>query len=432
MWISFQRRQICGLALLVRSSTAFAGARAAAPPTTTSTTTTSGLLSAATATAAAAPAADYNELPLDYPRRNDVLIALEAVRRASVVTTALQPQNQGDISTVSKLDLSPVTVADFAAQAIVLRHLHETFEKDSFIAEESSQALTEDENLAQEVVSATSMESVDIVKQSIDLGKEYELWKERPSRVWCLDPIDGTRGFLRGKQAGGQYCVALALLEDGVPTIGVLGCPNLPANADDFDYAWRSDETAENNKESRGCIFVASKDGGCYQLSLTPGGAVAKKVQVTPSDGSTMDPSDARFCIGVEKFSDALGQCARTAEIIHGDGALTDDGDIVKARRIDSQAKYGVLARGGAEYYARFTKPGYVEWIWDHAAGNVVITEAGGTMSDTKGHPIDFSLGAKMSEEVLGVMGSNGGKFHSALIKAFQQQEEERLNADAS
>ena len=415
---SLGRRQLCYIAVsftvLGRSSAAFARPTASA------------LFSSSTLFATP----DYGELPPDFPRRDDVLVALAAVRKACAVTLALQPESKDGIATVSKQDLSPVTVADFAAQAVVLRHLHEAFEKDSFIAEESSHPLIDDQKLAKEVLTATSMENVDILKDSIQLGKEYETWElmGRPPRVWCLDPIDGTKGFLRGKREGGQYCVALALLEDGVPTIGVLGCPNLPASATDFDYAWREDETPDNNQDSRGCIFVASKGGGCYQLPHIPGAPV-KKLQVTPNDGSTMDPSEGRFCIGVEKFSDALGQCARTAEILLGDGALTEDGDIISARRIDSQAKYGVLARAGAEYYARLPKPGYVEWIWDHAAGEVVISEAGGQMTDQTGKAIDFSLGAQMSESVLGVLGSNGGKFHTDLVDAFQKQEEERLKS---
>ena len=69
--------------------------------------------------------------------------------------------------------------------------------------------------------------SVDELKRSIDLGQTYEengKIKEELMinckntnggvlRTWCLDPIDGTRGFLRGKREGGQYCIALALIE---------------------------------------------------------------------------------------------------------------------------------------------------------------------------------------------------------------------------
>ena len=74
---------------------------------------------------------------------------------------------------------------------------------------------------------------VDELKWSIDLGQTYSQdgrvnastgidnnttpkissAESVKKRVWCLDPIDGTRGFLRGKREGGQYCVALTLIE---------------------------------------------------------------------------------------------------------------------------------------------------------------------------------------------------------------------------
>jgi 3'-phosphoadenosine 5'-phosphosulfate (PAPS) 3'-phosphatase len=164
----------------------------------------------------AASLEDYGELQLDFPRRDDVLVALSAVRKACRVTNQLQPSDTKGISTITKTDLSPVTVADYAAQALVLDHLHVSFPKDSFIAEESSTSLDEDANLAEQVLAASSMPNVKHITKSIDLGKDYLNWEQqglRPPRVWCLDPIDGTKGFLRGKPQGGQYCVALALLE---------------------------------------------------------------------------------------------------------------------------------------------------------------------------------------------------------------------------
>ena len=114
---------------------------------------------------------------------------------------------------------------------------------------------------------------------------------------------------------------------------------------------------------------------------------------------------------------------AGMAQAIHGSNtALDTHGEIIKARRMDSQAKHGVIARGGAEFYVRLPKPGYVEWIWDHAAGNVVIEEAGGQMTDTVGRPIDFSLGAQLSPDVRGILMSSGGVFHRALVDAFATQ----------
>ena len=134
---------------------------------------------------------------------------------------------------------------------------------------------------------------------------------------------------------------------------------------------------------------------------------------------------------GVESgFGDWMGQQARIAKILHGPNALDDKGEIVNARRMDSQAKHGVLARGGAEIFVRLPKPGYREYIWDHAAGFVVIEEAGGRLTDIDGREIDFSLGAKLSPSVRGIAMTNGGMFHDRLLSAFKEQEEALLLAN--
>ena len=64
-----------------------------------------------------------------------------------------------------------------------------------------------------------------------------------------MDPIDGTKGFLRG----GQYAVCLGLLLDGKVVVGVMGCPNLPV-----DYTKPDGE--------KGVIFVAVKGQGAFQV----------------------------------------------------------------------------------------------------------------------------------------------------------------------
>lgn len=71
-----------------------------------------------------------------------------------------------------------------------------------------------------------------------------------PAGMWALDPIDGTKGFLRG----GQYAVCLALLVDGQIQLGVMGCPNLPLDASKPDG-------------TKGAIFVAVKGQGAFQVS---------------------------------------------------------------------------------------------------------------------------------------------------------------------
>ena len=398
-------------------------------------------------------AEEVGGLPRNFPRRDDVAEAIRAVRMACAVTMSLQPLHSPDyyekhpeegIGMLSKSCSSPVTVGDFAAQAIVLNHLNSVFPGDKFIAEESSSQLRSEPGLMEEILEAASPHFTceEELCEAIDRGQTYEpdgTLKVQDSddatqRFWTLDPIDGTKGFIRGKLDGGQYCVALSLMENGVPVLGILGCPNLPASVDDERYAWDDNETVENNHVSRGCIFVATKGGGCYQIPLFPDGDRGEnRIQslvVTPKDCSTMKVSEARFCVGVESgFGDYLGQQARIAEIIHGPGALDENGAIIRARRMDSQAKHGVLARGGAEIYIRIPHPDYVEWIWDHAAGYVVITEAGGEMTDIDGNPMDFSVGAKLRKEVRGIAMTNGGKFHQALLQAFREQEAARLEA---
>ncbi len=222
--------------------------------------------------------------------------------------------------------------------------------------------------------------------------------------------------------------------------MGILGCPNLPSSPTDENYEWADDESEENNQFSRGCMFVASKGGGCYQLPLVPPSSSsddddmidldqstvgAMKVYVTQNDGKgEIELSKARFCIGVEKYGDPEGKVTAIAKKIHGE--LDGDGEILYTRRMDSQVKYGVLARGGAEYVTRLPKKEYVEWIWDHASGRIVIEEAGGTQTDTNGSLIDYGLGAKMDKDVDGLLISSGGIFHEAILTAYQEQEDKR------
>ena len=89
--------------------------------------------------------------------------------------------------------------------------------------------------------------------------------------------------------------------------------------------------------------------------------------------------------------------------------------------RIDSQCKYAVVARGDASLYLRLpTRPGYVERIWDHAAGALVVTEAGGRVTDVDGRPLDFSRGRGL-EGNRGVVAS-AGAWHDEALAAVQAE----------
>ena len=66
---------------------------------------------------------------------------------------------------------------------------------------------------------------------------------------------------------------------------------------------------------------------------------------------------------------------------------------------MDSQAKYGSIARGAGDLYLRLpVKKDYQEKIWDHAAGVVLVQEAGGEVTDAWGKPLDFGIGRTLKE----------------------------------
>src|SRR5690606_9137465 len=85
--------------------------------------------------------------------------------------------------------------------------------------------------------------------------------------------------------------------------------------------------------------------------------------------------------------------------------------------RLDSQAKYAVVARGEADIYLRLpTRRGYREKIWDHAGGVLVVEEAGGRVTDLFGKPLDFRLGHELSDN-RGVLVTNG-LIHDEVLAA--------------
>ena len=318
---------------------------------------------------------------------NDELrMAIRAVRLASGVCQSVQKRTVKPEALVKK-DRSPVTVADFASQATVSAILPEN---SRLVAEEDASYLRPVEHAALraavvEHVSNGLGQDVDQaqVLDWIDRGSRHEDAKTL-NRFWTLDPIDGTKGFLRGE----QYAVALALIHRGEIELGVLGCPNLAGT------------------DGVGLLLVAAKGEGAWQLSIQ-GGDDAQPIAV--SDVST--PADARFCESVESAHTQHSDAAKIAKRL---------GITAEPLRMDSQAKYAALAKGEASIYLRMpTSAEYREKIWDHAAGFVVVQEAGGRVTDISGAPLDFSYGHRL-ERNHGIIASND-RFHDILVEAVRK-----------
>ena len=80
--------------------------------------------------------------------------------------------------------------------------------------------------------------------------------------------------------------------------------------------------------------------------------------------------------------------------------------------------KYAAIARGDAEIFMKFARAGYKEKIWDHAAGVVIIQEAGGVVTDAGGCPLNFSEGIYLEGLDRGIIACAGVKLHENIIKA--------------
>lgn len=135
---------------------------------------------------------------------------MEVVERACRLCLDVKSSlSSSDGRIIEKNDQTPVTVADFGVQALVSLELGSLFPTIPLVAEEDS-ASVRSNNLADLVVNAvTGNSSVahrscteSDVLQAIDRGgKDAFTFGAEPATYWVLDPIDGTRGFLKGSEA---------------------------------------------------------------------------------------------------------------------------------------------------------------------------------------------------------------------------------------
>lgn len=311
---------------------------------------------------------------------------MEAVRAAANVCRAVQA-NLITADTLEKKDKSPVTVADFAAQAIVCSHLLKALPSDLMVGEEDSAELRtgEEAALRAAVVQHVADELGGADEAQVLAWIDHGCHDGSESRYWTLDPIDGTKGFLRGE----QYAIALALIENGEVVLGVLGCPNLKVG------------------DHQGALFTATKDGTATMYRLFDETDEGQPIRVAQVNSA----SEARFCESVESGHSNQGESAQIAEIL---------GITSEPHRIDSQCKYAAVARNDASIYLRLpTSDTYREKIWDHAAGKLLVEAAGGTVTDMHGNALDFTQGRHLDNNK-GVVATCGA-IHEEVINAIRQ-----------
>lgn len=343
----------------------------------------------------------------------ELKVAQLAVARAAILTKSVFHEKAK--GTVSKDDKSPVTIGDFGAQALIIAAIKHNFPSDEVVGEEEASSLREQKDLSSKIwnlvkdAQLTDPDSDALLggplkteEQMLDAIDQGNSAGGNKGRIWALDPIDGTKGFLRG----GQYAVCLALIVDGDVKVGVLGCPNLPI--DDSAPLTEDLGSAATDAEGKGVLFSAVQGEGATSQPLTRG-AVTTGHPIGVSKISNV--SEAVMCESVEPGHSSKGDNALIAEKLGITG---------KPVQMDSQAKYGSVARGAGDLYLRLpVRKDYIEKIWDHAAGDLIVREAGGQVTDITGKRLNFSLGRTLVENK-GVV-ATPANVHAEVLKAVQE-----------
>jgi 3'(2'), 5'-bisphosphate nucleotidase len=286
----------------------------------------------------------------------------------------------------------PVTLADYGSQAVILEEISRSFPEHAIIAEEGAAHLKEEDRgdlhrtlttlVAEVLARPVSFEQVcGFIDHRGDSDSEY---------TWVIDPIDGTKGFLRGD----QYAVAIGILKNLEPWAGVLACPNLAADPADPNGL-------------KGALLVGSQAGGVVRAALDSGFEQAVSVSAVEAAEEIRILGSVESAHGDPKLMTALVE------------AMGLGGAVV---RMDSQAKYATVASGEAEIYLRpQSRPDYRERVWDHAAGVVIVEAAGGRVTDLRGEALDFTRGETL-ESNRGVLATNG-LIHDRVLEALARIE---------
>lgn len=213
----------------------------------------------------------------------------------------------------AKLDDSPVTAADEEANALLVAGLRALTPEAPIIAEES--------------VAAGEAPSL------------RELQGAR--RLWLVDPLDGTKEFI---SRNGEFTVNVALIEEGAPALGVVGCPAL------------------------GLIYVGRRGVGAARGRRVSGARVSGAgVGAWEPISARLPPAPPALAVCVESRSHPS---RRLAALLEGAAPLA-------TRALGSSLKLCALADGGADVYPR---EGEGIKAWDVAAAHAVLWAAGGDL----------------------------------------------------
>ncbi|KAK6264816.1 hypothetical protein SCA6_020250 [Theobroma cacao] len=325
--------------------------------------------------------------------------AMEVVERACRLCLDVQRSLFSDEGRIlEKNDQTPVTVADFGVQALVSLELSKLFPSIPLVAEEDSGFLRSN-NLVDPVVSAVSdktsfdeesLSRADVLEAIDRGGKDAFAFGTKPATYWILDPIDGTRGFVKGSQA--LYVVGLSLVVEGEIVLGAMGCPNWVV-----DTSYRSTADVQGYKNSSpglGIIMVAHVGCGTWTKRLKDMLDSSTKMSSDWTrcfvDGCCLVP-EARFCISDSQTWESLPLSILYEARIDADDDIRDKEIRLLPTCCGSLCKYLMVASGRASVFILQARSQKVIKAWDHAVGVICVHEAGGKVTDWTGSELDLA-----------------------------------------
>ncbi|KAK4244999.1 hypothetical protein C7999DRAFT_43426 [Corynascus novoguineensis] len=380
-----------------------------------------------------------------------VLKSLDAYRVASSSSSSTNKQgvlgqykhasngNGNGTSFAKAEDDSPVTVADFAAQALLISALRAAFPDDDFLGEEDVGELKgEDESKKAmrekvwRVVERAKLEDAKLEEmlgrpqsesetlEAIALGAKRDEPLKKGKRCWVMDPVDGTSAFMQG----GQYAVVLALLENGKEVLGVCACPNMRFSevVGKTGKTEKRREVKENDTISNHLKKMAmKKKEGTTEKIEEPEGVLVAAVK---NHGATVRPlgrgplKDAmrldRSNLPPPKIDPRLNDKLKPKAVLPGltfvdsENSPKTRADMVRwvagssydkaVQLYSSHVRYVAMALGDRSYVQVRWPQNNKPWaIWDHVGTPLIYAESGrGTVTDMKGNALDYRQGWKM------------------------------------
>jgi 3'(2'), 5'-bisphosphate nucleotidase len=340
----------------------------------------------------------------------ELKIAILAVQRAVIATKNIfnvpgQRQFYKEPDTL-------VTVADFAAQALMTAAIRCKFPNDRIIAEENTDLLRRNPEMTRAVwklVEESKLEDAnyenllarpkdeDEMVSLIDFGGKGE-GVGRTGRVWIIDPINGSGTYLHGT----QYAVVIALLEDGKEVLGVIACPRV--------REWGGGISEKKIEEDgNGLLISAVRGQGAYMRRITTG----KPEIPTNIVNSYILKEETKDLVYVEDMASSTPMFENRCLF------ATKLGANWPAVNIHSSAvTYAALAMAQVNYQIRAPIPQAMPaHVWDHAGGVLICQEASPKLkvTDLRGNAIDFGTETRQLTKNWGSIVSIP-KFHDQIV----------------